>query len=351
MRKPIVALALTLAVAVTLTGSQSRAGQAADRNLDIYFIDVEGGAATLMVTPAGESVLVDAGWPRADARDAKRIEGVARYAAGLKQIDHFLCTHWHTDHYGDIEQLSKLIPVKRFWDRGIPAQASDGAQDFPALIAAYKRASGGQSTALKAGDSIPLKRAGLPISLKVVSSNGKVIGEGSQELAVTCAKHGKAPAEDESDNKLSVGTLLKVGDFGFLNLGDLTWNIEHKLACPKNRVGDVDLWQVTHHGWEASGNPAIVEATQPRVAMMVNGARKGASPSVVRMLKSAPSVQALYQLHTNVTEGAENTTPERIANGAEKCTGEFFRVSLSPNGKEYTVYKGANQALQTFQVK
>jgi beta-lactamase superfamily II metal-dependent hydrolase len=329
------------------------AGTAApSRGLDLFFIDVEGGAATLMVTPAGESVLVDAGWPREDARDAKRIEGVARYVAGLKQIDHFVCTHWHTDHYGDIEQLARRIPVKRFWDRGIPAQATDGARDFPTLIAAYKRASGGRSTAVKPGDEIPLKDSGLPVSLQVVSANGKVIGEGSTELATTCAKHGKAPAEDESDNKLSVGTLLKAGDFRFLNLGDLTWAIEHKLVCPTNRVGKVDVWQVTHHGWHASGNPAIVEATKPRVAVMVNGARKGASASVVQMVKNAPTTEALYQLHTNVTTGVDdNTSADRIINTDEKCSGEFLRITLSPDGKQYTVFKGGSKPLQTFRVR
>lgn len=346
MKRWIVAGLLAAACIGTASAARTQ-GQ-----LDLFFIDVEGGAATLMVTPAGESVLVDAGWPREDSRDAKRIESVAKYVAGLKQIDHFVCTHWHTDHYGDIEQLARLMPVKNFWDRGIPEQASDGARDFPTLIAAYKRASGGRSKALGAGDRIPLKSAGLPVELKVVSSRGKVVGEGSKELPGTCAKHPEGPAKDDSDNMQSLGLLLKTGDFTFLNLGDLTWPIEHKLVCPKNRVGKVDLWQVTHHGWHASGNPALVEATKPRVAMMVNGARKGASPSVVKTIKNAPSVEALYQLHLNVTSGADdNTSPERIANLDEKCSAEFFRVTLSPDGRQYTVFKGASKPLQTFRVR
>jgi competence protein ComEC len=330
----------------------SQTHNAATRGLDIYFVDVEGGAATLMVTPAGESILVDSGWPRADGRDAKRIEGVAKYAAGLTQIDHYVTTHWHTDHYGGIEYLTRLMPVKHFWDRGIPEKPTDGARDFPELIAAYKRCCGGKSHTLNAGDRIPLKKAGLLLDLKIVAANGKVVGEGVAELPATCDKHGKAPAADESDNKLSLSLMLSYGDFGFLNCGDLTWNIEHKLACPKNRVGGVDLWQVTHHGWEASGNPALVEATKPRVAMMVNGPRKGASASVIQMIKKSPSIEALYQLHTNVTtSAADNTQPERIANLDEKCKGEFLKVSVSPNGDQYTVYKGAGQALQTFKVR
>lgn len=348
------ALALTLAIGASLAGGQAPAARAADsaRPLDIYFVDTEGGAATLVVTPAGESILVDSGWPREDGRDAKRIEQVARYVAGLKQIDHYVTTHWHTDHYGGIEYLAKLMPVRRYWDHGIPPASQDDSKDFPQLMAAYKRASGGRSTALEPGDRIPLKSAGLPLELKVVSANGKVIGEGSRELPFTCPKHGGPPVKDDSDNMRSVGLLLKCGDFTFLNLGDLTWNIEHKLSCPKNRVGKVDVWQVTHHGWEASGNPALVEATRPTVAVMVNGARKGASASVVKMIKSSPHVKALYQLHTNVTTGPDaNTSADRIANVDEKCSAEFFRVSLSPDGARYTVYKGASKALQTFPVR
>jgi competence protein ComEC len=321
------------------------------RPLEIYFVDVEGGAATLMVTPAGESVLVDSGWPGQGGRDPRRIQAAAK-DAGLSQIDHYVTTHWHTDHYGGIEELAKLLPVKRYWDRGIPEQATDGAKDFPMLIGAYKRASGGTSSALKPGDTIPLRASGRPLRLQVVSSGGKVIGEGSEELPGSCAKHPAAPVTDESDNKLSVGLLLTQGDFQFLNLGDLTWNVEHKLVCPKNRVGQVDLWQVTHHGWEASGNPALIEAIQPTVAMMVNGPKKGASPRTIRALKQSSSLQALYQLHRAVTNAPEeNTSPDRIANLEENCTGEYLKARLSPAGDSFTVSLKDGSKAGTFKVR
>jgi beta-lactamase superfamily II metal-dependent hydrolase len=345
--------ALTLTVlAGAVLALPAPSGAQAGRPLDLFFVDTEGGAATLMVMPSGESILVDSGWPREDGRDAKRIEHVARYVAGVRQIDHYVTTHWHTDHYGGIEYLSKLMPVRHYWDHGIPSAAEDGAQDFNLLMSAYKRANGGKSKQLKPGDTLALRRAGAPIELKVVASEGKVIGEGSEAVPTSCKRHIPAPVADDSDNKRSVSLLLSVGKFGFLNCGDLTWDIEHKLACPKNRVGQVDLWQVTHHGWEASGNPALVEAMQPKVAMMVNGARKGASPRTIKTLKSAPSIEAFYQLHRSVVNRPEeNTTPERIANMEENCKGEFMRVQLAPAGDRYTVFKGASQPLQTFQVK
>jgi beta-lactamase superfamily II metal-dependent hydrolase len=342
-----------LALGITATGLATAlpVRSAAPRPLDIFFVDTEGGAATLMVTPAGESILVDSGWPGENGRDAKRIEQVARYVAGLTQIDHYVTTHWHTDHYGSIETLAKLMPVKHFWDHGIPAATQDDSKDFPVLISAYKRASGGHSTRLKPGDTLPLRQAGEPLELKVVASEGKVIGEGDKEVPVSCSRHPEAPVKDESDNKRSVSLLLTSGKFGYLNCGDLTWNIEHKLVCPKNRLGQVDLWQVSHHGWEASGNPALPEAIKPSCAVMVNGARKGASPRTVRMLKQVPHMP-FYQLHLAVTNKPDENAPlDHIANVEEKCKGEFIRAQVAPDGSHYTLYKGANQKWQTFDVR
>lgn len=342
------ALALPI---VGLAGTPTLSG--GGRGLDFYFIDVEGGAATLMVTPNRESVLVDSGWPGLDDRDPKRIEHVARYVAGLNQIDHYVTTHWHTDHYGGIEGLAKRMPVRHYWDRGVPAEATDKAEDFPTLIAAYNRASSSKHTAMKAGDHIPLASGTTPIELVAVSSGGRVIGEGKSEIAQYCKAHPTAPVADTSDNMLSLGTMVKFGErFRFMNLGDLTWNIEHKLACPKNRVGQIDLWQVTHHGAPQSGNPALVNAIKPQVAVMVNGARKGGDPRTVATLRKSKSLEDLYQLHVNVTSTpADNTSPDHIANLEEKCHGEFLAAHVNADGTRYTLTKGDSKRLQSYRVK
>jgi len=332
---------LGLALAAAGLATAAPGPSPASSPLDIYFIDVEGGAATLIVTPAKESVLIDTGWPREDRRDAKRIEHVARYVAGLSQIDHCAITHWHTDHYGGVEGLTKVMPVRHFYDRGIPPMAQDDSKDFPELMAAYKRATKGESKALHPGDAIPLRVAGMPLDLQVVAGQGKVVGEGSKELAVSCDRHPAAPVKDESDNMRSLAFLLHYGKFAFLNCGDLTWNIEHKLVCPKNRIGQVDLLQVTHHGWEASSNPALIEAIQPRVAVVVNGPHKGASPRVMKLLKSTPSIEALYQLHMFLdSTPADNTTPDKIANLEENCKGEFIHARVSPDAEKYAISFG-----------
>src|SRR4051812_13104792 len=83
--------------------------QAQPGNLNIYWVDVEGGAATLIVAPSGESLLIDAGWEVGD-RDAKRIQAVAQ-RAGLAKIDFFILSHFHGDHAGGLPALARLLPI------------------------------------------------------------------------------------------------------------------------------------------------------------------------------------------------------------------------------------------------
>src|SRR5438128_2182212 len=112
---------IVLALVALITGSV-RPGLAADSpagHLKIVFIDVEGGASTLIVTPLGESVLIDSGWERDDGRDALRIQEAARIA-GASRIDHLITTHWHMDHYGGVARLAKLMPIDYFYDHGVP---------------------------------------------------------------------------------------------------------------------------------------------------------------------------------------------------------------------------------------
>jgi competence protein ComEC len=92
-----------LVAAIGFVGARGGWAQSADapdrRGLEIDFIDVMGGAATLLVTPAGESVLIDSGWPGLEDRDPKRIVHVLKDLAGRDHLDHMVTTHWHTDHY------------------------------------------------------------------------------------------------------------------------------------------------------------------------------------------------------------------------------------------------------------
>lgn len=324
---------------------------AQSKTLDIYFVDTEGGAATLIVTPAGESLLVDSGNP--GERDAGRIASAAREVAGLKQIDHYITTHWHSDHVGGIGPLAELIPVKRFYDHGPRQPLPPDVK--PELMEAYRKASQGNAIRLKAGDEIKLKseRPAAPLRLQVLASDGIVRGErpGAPQIQ-PCGKDYQPMPEDISDNARSIVFLLSYGDFKFFDGGDLTWNTEHRLICPNNLVGPVDVFQVNHHGLDGSNNPALVRALRPHVAIINNGARKGGGPRTFATLKSTPGLADIFQLHRNVrTSERENTSPAFVANDEENCRGEFVKLSVDPSGKRYTVTVPSKGTSRTYQVR
>ncbi len=322
------------------------------RSLDIWFIDVEGGAATLIVTPSGESVLIDCGNP--GTRDAERIHKVAKEEAHLDAIDHLIITHWHLDHYGGVGRLAKLLPIRNYYDRGVPATLAEDKKNFPLLIQAYKEATQSKSKTLKPGDEIALKqKAGdLALRLLCLCASGEVIPDRPGAPENPIAKEHKAKPDDPSDNARSLGFVLSYGPWRFLDLGDLTWNVEHKLVHPTDKIGPVDVFQVTHHGQDSSNNPVLVKTVNPRVAIHNNGARKGAHASVQATLRRLPEIKAIYQLHRNLTVGAaENTDPEFIANPDEKCKGESIRLTVGAGGTSYLVTVGANGKPREYQTR
>ena len=121
---------------------------AASKNLEIYWIDADGGASTLIVSPGGESMLVDSGNRTPDDRDAKRI--FMAQQAGLKKIDILLTTHFHSDHMGGMAALAKLIPIEMYMDHGESIEIA--RPDAAAAYKAYDELSAGKRRILKAGD-------------------------------------------------------------------------------------------------------------------------------------------------------------------------------------------------------
>src|SRR6266849_3763791 len=124
---------LTVCVALALMPALGENAEN-EHGLDIYFVDTEGGAATLIVTPLGESVLIDCGNP--GACDAERIHKTATEQAVLKAIDHLIITNWHADHYGGVNRLAQLMPIRSDYDLGIPDQLADDPKGFALLIQA-----------------------------------------------------------------------------------------------------------------------------------------------------------------------------------------------------------------------
>lgn len=307
---------------------------------DIYFIDVEGGAATLIVTPEGESVLIDSGYPDNHGRDRDRIISVARDVVGLTKIDHSVVSHWHLDHYGNHASVAAAFGIGTFWDRGIPDSLQED-KSFENRIAAYRAASQNASKALNVGDRLPLKSGKTKLTASVLTSGRNVAANigGPNPFA---DRH-KDREEDPTDNAASLSVLFDFGGFRFLCCGDLTWNIEGRLMTPNNPIGTVDMFMVTHHGLPTSNNPALVLAVDPTVTVMCNGPTKGGAPETLKTLREIKSLKDMFQLHTNVKLDAELQAPaEFIANSGttETCKGQWVKASISPDGSSYTVQVG-----------
>ena len=285
--------------------------------LDIYLIDVEGGNATLFVTPSGQSLLIDTGnGGAAAARDGDRVLAAAK-DAGLSQIDHLITTHYHGDHFGGMENVAGRIPIKEFIDHGPnvqPAAATDAflKDVYPKLYASSKH------TIAKPGDRVELKG----VDARIVAAAGQFIASplpGAGGKNPYCGAY-KPKDPDPSENAQSVGTHFTFGRFKTVHMGDLTWNKESELMCPNNKLGTVDLFIVSHHGQAISNSEVLVHALAPRVAIMNNGTRKGGQPEAMKVMFSSPGLEDLWQIHFSQLSGQEYTVPGLfIANGTDEA--------------------------------
>ena len=316
----------------------------AAQTLQVYFIDVEGGQATLFVLPSGESLLVDTGWPDAGGRDANRIVSAAQLA-GVKQIDYLVVTHYHMDHVGGVPQLAARFPIRTFVDHG---PIVEHGAEADRLVAAYKSVrDNGKYLLAKPGDRIPIRG----ITVQVLTAAGDEISKplaGAGAPNPLCAG-AKRKDRDPSENAQSIGLLITYGKFRMIDLGDLTWNKELGLACPNNKIGAVDVYLSTHHGLDQSGAPPLVHALHPLVAIMNNGAKKGGSAEALQTIHSSPGLEDLWQLHYGFDAGKTNNAPEEfIANLEEHCQGNWIKLSAEPDG-QFTVTNSRNGKTKTYQ--
>jgi competence protein ComEC len=366
MKRWLIALLLVAPPAGFLVAAQ------AAKTLDVYTIDVEGGKSVLIVSPSGESMLIDVGWPTAGNREAStEVIADAVKKAGLKQLDYLVLSHFDVDHLGDVPALAARIPIRHLVDHGeiqLPAAPTPAA---PAAAPgngppASARGGGGPSaldrfnayvalrqtidhTVVKPGDTIPLKG----VSIDVVAAGGQLRTtplKGAGAANPLCAANPQAAviARDVEDNQ-SIGLLFTLGNFRMLDLADLEAHYSHELVCPANLIGQVDVYAVNVHGQFKGMAPELVGALRPTVAIMGNGGRKGGDPPTWPILRAAPGLQDIWQVHYSEAGTADtNPPPDFIAN-LQGPTDEhqLIKLSVRPDGT-YTVTNTRNGFSKTY---
>lgn len=311
---------------------------AAEKSLQIFFIDVEGGQSTLFVTPAGQSLLVDTGWGYNAFRDANRIVAATKLAK-IKKIDYVLITHYHTDHVGGVPQLAQKLTVGAYVDHGPDRETSKASES---LFAEYQTATANATRILaKPGGTLPIKG----MNVTFVSADGNLIDHPVSDAgAPNQACEGvEQKASDPSENARSIGMVIDFGKLRIVDLGDLTWAKELQLMCPTNKLGHADIYIASHHGLDQSNSPALVHGLAPRVAIIDNGNKKGASATAWDIIKSSPGLQDIWQLHFADANGSEhNTSDPFVANVDEADTGHYLKLTVHEDGS-FALYNPRNK--------
>lgn len=316
----------------------------AAKNLEVYFIDVEGGQSTLFVSPSGETMLMDTGYGGFNGRDPGRVLAAAK-VAGVKKIDYLVISHYHKDHVGGLWDVSEKLPIRNFIDHG-PNTEDD--KDSKVRFNMYSSISAkGTRTTVKPGDTIPIKG----LDVKVLAGAGETLAAplpGAGQPNPECVSYQPDPDEEVSENQRSLGLLITFGSFRILDLGDLTSSREHDLVCPANKIGTVDVVVASHHMGAAANTVQLVHAIRPKVAISDNGPRKGGKPAAWQTLHDTRGLLDIWQLHYAIGAGkGHNSADTFLANVDEICEGKWLRLTADKDGS-FTVLNSRNKYEKTY---
>jgi competence protein ComEC len=338
----------TLFLSALLAAAQMRGA-----GLRVYVIDVEGGGATLVVAPSGQSMLIDSGSPGpAAVRDSARIADAMR-AAGLTRINYLFTTHYDSDHLGGAPAANGVAHFERFFDHGEMDPKWEGNQAGGDRYNAYLAIAAGKRTIVKPGDTIPFEGA----RVDVVAASGAVltkpINRGGGPNPFCRGAEVKEP--NKTENSQTTGVLVSYRGFTFLDVGDLTWDKEMDLACPVNKLGRVSLLLATHHGFfnDQSGAPALLWAIQPQVVIANNGPRKGLAAPAFERIQKVQGLEGVWQSHLALANDKEhNTSDDMIANvePSAECKGNVISVDVASNGT-FVVTNGRNHFSKTYKTR
>lgn len=311
--------------------------------LSIYFIDVEGGASTLVVTPAGQSVLFDAGWGRADNRDLLRIQAAMK-DAGITQIDNLVLSHYHADHAGNVGPLAKAVHIGEFWDHGenIETTSANTAQNYVDYLAA----AGSHRHVIQPGDTIALTGVAFRFVISHAQTVAAPAGASPNALCASYTPHQNDPTE----NAQSDGWVLEMGKFRFAAIGDLSWNSQYPLACPVNLLGTLDLVEAPHHASREDFLPMLWTATAPLAIVANNGSRKGGDTAAMAAIARTPGLKDWWSLHRKFGADDAHNAPEPLTanlTDTTNCAGHWIRARANADGS-FTLTNGRNGVSRTY---